>query len=165
MEILYTIFQTNGWAVAFIVVFGLIVLGFLKYSGAFKKKSEASRHRAYIAISVGLSLIGSLIYMVACDCFEPLAFGALVVSVWSLNQAVYNLYAATPLKGLFKALIQKILIFCGVDASMLEEEKISDGAIIINTTDVDEEAIKFVSDIPIEEMMQKDQIIFRVEKE
>lgn len=114
MDGILDFFAAHGLWLTVIAVIGIVILGILKYTGAFKKLEENIRHICYLAISVGSSLIGSVIYLVCTGSFAWAELFALATAIWALNQAFYSLYANLSLKELaakvvdwVKTLIQK----------------------------------------------------------
>lgn len=99
-------FAAHGLWLTVIAAVGIVVLGILKYAGAFKKLEENIRHICYLAISVGSSLVGSVVYLLCTNSFAWAELFALAASIWALNQAFYSLYANLSLKELFEKIVE-----------------------------------------------------------
>lgn len=108
MEQLLAFFTEYGLPLTGIAILGVIILGVLKYCNVFSKLEEETRHYIYIGISVGLSLIGAVIYLVCVDQFDMPKFLAIATAVYAINQTFYNIYKVTPLKELIIKLLNKI---------------------------------------------------------
>lgn len=108
MDEILVFFQAHGLWLTLIAVVGIIVLGVLKYCGAFKKLEEPYRHACYLAISIGLSVIGSVIYLVCVHQLNWEYVLTLTGTIFALNQSAYAIYSTTSLKELFNKLIDWI---------------------------------------------------------
>ncbi len=100
MSELLIFFQQNGLWLTLIAIAGVIVLGILKYLKVFSKLDEKMRHVCYLAISVGLSVIGSCIYIACMHQFSTTYMLALSGAIFALNQTFYSIYDNTTLKEL-----------------------------------------------------------------
>lgn len=119
------IFTGYGWVVAVIALAGIIILGGLKYGGAFKKVDKQYRHYIYLAISVGLSLIATIVYFACIHYLTKDHVAALFTvfgSIFTLNQTAYVVYANTPLKSLFLKLLD-LIKGCVKKSDKLDEDK------------------------------------------
>lgn len=100
MDEILIFFQQHGLWLTVIAVVGIILLGILKYANAFSKLSEKVRHAVYLIITVGLSIVGSVIYL-ACTGILDIAYIFTVAgAILALNQAFYSIYSNTSLKDL-----------------------------------------------------------------
>lgn len=113
MEQQFTTFiSTYGWQLALIALAGIVILGILKYANVFSKIEKENRKPIYLAISVGISLIGSAIYLSVIKKFEIGYFFAIAIAILALNQTMYSIYENTNLRDLlhkiFGAISQKI---------------------------------------------------------
>ena len=108
MEELVVFLQNYGWQLALIALAGIIILGVLKYCNVFSKFEEKIRHVFYLLISVGISIIGSIIYL-ACVGSLTVEFAfAVAAAILALNQTFYTIYSNLSLKELFLKLIDWI---------------------------------------------------------
>ena len=108
MEELLIFLRLYGWQLALIALAGIIILGVLKYCNVFKKFDEKIRHVFYLLISVGISIIGSIIYL-ACVGSLTVEFAfAVAAAILALNQTFYTIYSNLSLKELFLKLIDWI---------------------------------------------------------
>lgn len=93
---LLEIFIKYGWVILLIALASVAVLGIMKYCNAFKKVEEAGRHYIYLAISIGLSIIGTAVYLLAIKQFNWVFFLTVVGAMFALNQTAYNFFKITP---------------------------------------------------------------------
>lgn len=100
MEELLKFFGNYGWPLTGIAILGIVVLGVLKYCNVFKKLSEKDRHYLYIGISVAISIIGAVIYLVIIKQFDWDYMFAYAGAVYVLNQAFYNIFKVTKINDL-----------------------------------------------------------------
>lgn len=123
MENLINFFTAYGLAITLIALAGIVILGILKYCNLFKKLEEKKRHYIYLTISVGLSLIGTAIYLFVVGQFEFNYFLLIASAIYALNQTFYNIFKITPINTLFR----KILDFLFKAAEeKVNKEKIPD---------------------------------------
>ena len=135
MEELLIFLRLYGWQLALIALAGIIILGVLKYCNVFKKFEEKIRHVFYLLISVGISIIGSIIYL-ACVGSLTVEFAfAVAAAILALNQTFYTIYSNLSLKELFLKLIDWIkgLISGGKGQEIVD--KITDGKTEEETTE------------------------------
>lgn len=100
MDELITFFATYGLAITIIAVIGIAILGVLKYCKVFEKFEEKKRHFFYLGISVGLSLIASIIYLLIIKQFQWDNFIVIAGAIYALNQTFYNIFKTTSLNAL-----------------------------------------------------------------
>lgn len=100
-----------GLAITLIALGGVILLGILKYGGAFKKLAEDQRHYMYIGISVTITIVATIIYLcITMKQFPPITYIlGLAGATYALNQTFYNIFKVTPLKELFRKIIEAVL--------------------------------------------------------
>lgn len=125
MEELLVFLQIYGWQLSLIAIAGIIILGVLKYCNVFKKFDEKIRHVLYLVISVGISIIGAVIYL-ACIHQLTVEFAFVVAgAILALNQTFYAIYDTTTLKNLVTKLLDWIkgLITSGKDKEIVDEIK------------------------------------------
>ena len=135
MDALVVFLQSYGWQLALIALAGIIILGVLKYCNVFSKFEEKIRHVFYLLISVGISIIGSIIYL-ACVGSLTVEFAfAVAAAILALNQTFYTIYSNLSLKELFLKLIDWIkgLISGGKGQEIVD--KITDGETEEETTE------------------------------
>ena len=122
------VFLTNyGWQLALIALAGIIILGVLKYCNVFSKFDEKIRHVFYLLISVGISVIGAIIYLACMKSLTVEYAFAVAAAILALNQTFYAIYDTTTLKDLVTKLLDWIkgLINGGKGQEIVEE--ITDG--------------------------------------
>lgn len=100
MDEILIFFQQHGLWLTVIAVIGIVLLGILKYANAFSKLSEKVRHAVYLIITVGLSLVGSVIYLACTSTFDIAYIFTVAAAILALNQAFYSIYSNTSLKDL-----------------------------------------------------------------
>lgn len=105
---LTTFVSTYGWQLALIALAGIVILGVLKYANIFSKIEKENRKPVYLAISVGLSIIGSAIYLAAIKKFEFGYFAAVAFAILALNQTMYSIYENTNLRDLLHKIFDEI---------------------------------------------------------
>ena len=109
MEQQFTTFVANyGWQLALIALAGIVILGVLKYANIFSKIEKENRKPVYLAISVGLSIIGSAIYLAAIKKFEFGYFAAVAFAILALNQTMYSIYENTNLRDFLHKIFDEI---------------------------------------------------------
>lgn len=106
MDELLVFFQQHGLWLTIIAVVGIVLLGVLKYCNVFKKLDEKVRHVLYLVISVGISIVGSIIYLVCVRQLDIAYIATLATAIFALNQAFYTIYDTTTLKELFNKLLE-----------------------------------------------------------
>lgn len=111
MEQLIEFIKTYGWQLTLIAVAGVILLGVLKYCKVFDKFEEKTRHFLYLLISVGLSIIGSVIYLACIHQLDAAFIFTFATVVFGANQVAYTIYDTTPLRDLLSQLWDKIVEF------------------------------------------------------
>ena len=105
MELLLEFFKNYGLPLGLIALAGVIVLSILKYCNVFEKiENETTRHLVYCACSVGLTLIGIIIYLLCTKAWDWTFFFSLIPVVWALNQTIYNIIKVTKLEDACKML-------------------------------------------------------------
>lgn len=109
MDQLALFFEQYGLWLTLIALFGVVLLGILKYCKVFEKLDKKIRHVCYLAISVGVSLIGSIIYLACTDGLDIAYVGVLTGAIFGLNQIFYAIYSNTSLDDLLAKLWQLIL--------------------------------------------------------
>jgi len=112
MEELILFFKNYGLVPTIIAFVGIVLLGIMKYCNLFKKIEEKSRHYIYLAISIGISIIGSIVYLLIVKQFEITYICTLASAIFALNQVFYNIFKVTSINDLGKKcldLIKKIV--------------------------------------------------------
>ena len=100
MEEMFLFLESYGWQLALIALVGIVILGVLKYANAFKKVKEENRKPIYFAISVGFSLIATVVYLLIIGQFDVNHVIAVTMAIYALNQTMYSIYETTKLKDL-----------------------------------------------------------------
>lgn len=123
IELMTNFFSLNGLVITLIALAGIILLGILKYCKVFEKiENDTTRKMTYLICSVGLSLIGCLIYFLCRQAFEWGSYFALAGTIWALNQTAYNIFKTTKLNDLIRAVFDKIVEFIRTKFFTKEEE-------------------------------------------
>ena len=100
MDEILIFFQQHGLWLTVIAVVGIILLGILKYANAFSRLNEKVRHAVYLVITVGLSIVGSVIYLACTSTLDIAYIFTVAAAILALNQAFYSIYSNTSLKDL-----------------------------------------------------------------
>lgn len=108
MENILVFFQQHGLWLTLIAIAGIILLGVLKYCNVFKKFEEKIRHLLYLVVSVGISIIGSIIYLACVHQIDVAYIATLAGAIFALNQAFYTIYDTSTLKELLSKLVNWI---------------------------------------------------------
>ena len=123
METLLEFFKNYGLPITIIAVVGIVVLGILKYCNLFKKIAENKRHYIYFAISVGLSVLATIIYLLIVKQFAAGYVVAIALAIYALNQTFYNIKGSPKNHGNHKnkcdiataAITNKLLCICDME--------------------------------------------------
>ena len=100
MDEMAMFWQIYGWQIALIALAGIVLLGVLKYTNAFAKVSEANRKPIYFAISVGFSIVATVIYLAAIKQLDIDYVITVSLAMYALNQTMYSVYETTRLRDL-----------------------------------------------------------------
>lgn len=104
-------FARFGLPITLIAFAGIVILGIMKYCGLFTGLQERTRHFVYVGISAGLSIIGSVIYLLIAGQFELNFIVAIALAIYALNQTWYNIFKVTSFNDLMTKLLTKIIDF------------------------------------------------------
>lgn len=105
MDELLVFLQSYGWQLALIALIGIVILGILKYCNVFKKFDEKIRHILYLVVSVGISIIGAVIYLACVGQFTIEYICVVAGAILALNQTFYTIYSNLSIKELFTKLV------------------------------------------------------------
>jgi hypothetical protein len=105
MEQMVTFYTQHGWQLALIALLGIIILGVLKYANVFSKVEKEKRKPIYFAISIGFSLVATVIYLLIIKQFTVDYFFTVALAIYALNQAMYSVYETTSLRDLLGKLV------------------------------------------------------------
>lgn len=108
MNELLVFLGSYGWQLALIALVGIIILGVLKYANAFKNISKEYRKPIYFAISIGFSIIASVIYLYFMKQLEIEYFITIALAIYALNQTFYAIYETTKLRDLIVGILDFI---------------------------------------------------------
>lgn len=100
MEEMMNFLGIYGWQLALIAFIGIVILGVLKYANAFSKIEKEKRKPIYFAISIGFSLIATIIYLLIIKQFDFSYVIAVTMAIYALNQTMYAIYETTKLRDL-----------------------------------------------------------------
>ncbi|EOZ2853466.1 hypothetical protein ACQQ4G_003150 [Listeria monocytogenes] len=110
-------FQSYGWQLALIAFLGIVILGVLKYANAFSKVEKEKRKPIYFAISMGFSLIATIVYLLIIKQFDFSYVIGVTIAIYGLNQTMYAIYETTKLRDLL------CKIFTYVSKKIVEKSK------------------------------------------
>lgn len=123
LQSLIDILAKQGWVIALIALLSIVLLGILKYCNVFKKLDETYRHAIYILISVGASIIGTIIDL-ACTGNLTADNVLMIASImFMINQTAYAVYANTPLKTLLQKLFQSLESLIKIIGTLINSKK------------------------------------------
>ena len=109
MDELIQFFAKFGLPITLIAFAGIAILGIMKYCNLFTGLKEQTRHFVYVGISAGLSIIGSIVYLLIIGQFELNSIVAIALAIYALNQTWYNIFKVTSFNDLMANLLTKII--------------------------------------------------------
>ena len=89
-----------GWQLGLIAFIGIVILGVLKYANVFGSIEKEKRKPIYFGITVGFSLIATLIYLAIINQFNVDYIVTVTAAIYALNQTMYAVYENTKLRDL-----------------------------------------------------------------
>ena len=110
MEQIITFTTTYGWQIALIALLGIVLLGVLKYCNVFSKIEKDKRKPIYFAITVGLSFVGTVVYLLIINQFSIEYVITITTAIYGLNQAMYAVYETTKLRDLVAKILDIIIV-------------------------------------------------------
>lgn len=113
MEQLAMFYAQYGWQLTIIALLGIIILGVLKYANVFKNIDKENRKPVYLAISLGFSVVASIVYLLIVDRFSVEYILTVTPALFALNQGMYAIYENTKLRDLLKKVFEKIVVELG----------------------------------------------------
>lgn len=119
MEQITLFIEHYGWEIALIALVGVVLLGILKYANVFSKVEKEKRKPLYFAVSVGFSVIATVIYLGLKGQFELNYILTISMAIYTLNQAMYAVYETTTLRDL----VSKILLIASKKIQQNESTK------------------------------------------
>ena len=108
MQELVIFYQSHGLVLTIIAIIGVTILGALKYGNIFHEIEEKVRHILYIGISIALSIIGGLIYLLTSHTFTWATFALFSGGIFAVNQGFYAIFKNMTLQDVVKKLIEDI---------------------------------------------------------
>lgn len=109
LELFTNFVNTHGWQLAAIAFAGVVLLGVLKYANAFAKVEKEKRKPIYFGISIGFSLIGTIVYLLVIGQFDWSYLVAVTTAVYALNQTMYSVYETTTLRDLVIKIVEYVI--------------------------------------------------------
>ena len=88
-------FKNYGWQLGLLSLSGIVILGFLKKVGVFKKLNEKYKKYVYSGISALLSIIACTIYILATSQFEIISYLTVCGLVIVSTITAYHIYEHT----------------------------------------------------------------------
>lgn len=104
-KMLWNFFDQYGFMLTMLALSGIVVLGFLKWVGVFKKVKDSHKKYVYYALSCLFSIIACTIYILVTKSFAWASYGILCGAVIGLTGAVYTVYENTGFRKLWKKAI------------------------------------------------------------
>ena len=105
VKIVREFFSNYGWEVALLALSGIVLLGFLKWIGVFKKVPNTAKKYVYFGVSCGLSIIICTIYILAIGQFAWLSWLVMSVYIIFFTLGAYGIYEHTGLRKLVQIAI------------------------------------------------------------
>lgn len=102
IDMLINFFKSYGWQIGLLALSGMVILGFLKWIGRFKKLPTSDKKYVYYAINCSLSIIACTIYIIINNSFEISSWLILSGAVILLTGMVYNVWENSGLRLLWK---------------------------------------------------------------
>ena len=119
MEHITLFIAQYGWELALIAFAGVVLLGILKYANVFSEVGKEKRKPLYFAITVGFSVLTTIIYLGFKGQFELNYILTISMAIYTLNQAMYAVYETTTLRDL----VSKILVIVSKKIQQNESSK------------------------------------------
>ena len=88
-------FKNYGWQLGLLSLSGIVILGFLKKIGVFKKLNEKYKKYVYSGLSAVLSIIACTIYILITSQFEILSYLTVCGLVIVITITAYHIYEHT----------------------------------------------------------------------
>ena len=105
MEEMMIFLGTYGWQLAVIAFVGIVLLGVLKYANVFSNIEKDKRKPIYFAISVGFSVIATIVYLLIVGSFSVEYVVTVSTAIYALNQTMYAVYETTKLRDLVSSIL------------------------------------------------------------
>ena len=109
MDTLGNFLSLYGWELTLIAVLGIVLLGALKYLNVFSKLDKDKRKPVYMVISVGFSILASIIFLAVKSAFDMSYVVTLAGVIYALNQTFYSVYENTKLRELLSKIFNYIV--------------------------------------------------------
>lgn len=110
MDELLIFLNTYGWQLALIAVLGIVILGVLKYCNLFNNIEREKRKIVYLFITVGFSVIATVIYLAIIKQFTIEYIITVATAIYALNQTFYSIYENTSLRELLVKLVDYVML-------------------------------------------------------
>lgn len=143
MSVITHFFTNYGWKLGVLALSGIVLLGFLKWVGVFKKVPDKAKKYVYVGVSTLFSIASCTIYLLVTKTFEWAGWGIMSGAVFSVTTIAYQIYEHTGLRTLWKTVVLN---------NIAKLFKAIVGAIVngtLSTEKVKAEAIKLLSLIHI----------------
>lgn len=98
-------FKNYGWQLGLLALSGIVLLGFLKWIGVFKKINADYKKYLYFGLSCAFSIIACTIYILMNNAFDWINYGIMCGSVICLTSGAYTIYEHTGLRALVRICI------------------------------------------------------------
>lgn len=100
--------DTYGWQMALIAFIGIVILGILKYANAFSKIEKEKRKPIYFAITIGFSLVATIIYLLIIGQFSITYILTVAPIIYGMNQTMYAFYETCTLRELVNKILDAV---------------------------------------------------------
>lgn len=104
-DMLIRFFENYGWIMTVLATSGIVLVGFLKACGAFKKVNATYKKYVYFGVSCVISILACTIYLCASHKFEWASWGVTAACIIGFTLTLYGVYENTGLRDLLKKVI------------------------------------------------------------
>lgn len=140
VKIVREFFSNYGWEVALLALSGIVLLGFLKWIGIFKKVPDNAKKYVYFGVSCGLSIIICTIYVLAIGQFDWLSWLIMSVYIIFFTLGAYGIYENTGLRKLVQIAVLNPLskLFKLIVSGAISKEQIKEKALQLGSQALEE---------------------------
>lgn len=104
-DMLIRFFENYGWIMTVLATSGIVLVGFLKACGVFKKINTTYKKYVYFGVSCVISILACTIYLCASHQFEWASWGVTAACIIGFTLTLYGVYENTGLRDLLKKAI------------------------------------------------------------
>lgn len=104
-EMIISFFRQYGWQLGLLALSGMVLLGFLKWVGCFKKLPTKAKKYVYYALNCFFSIVACTVYILVMQTFEWINWAILCGSVVLFTGGVYTAWENTHLRDIWKKVV------------------------------------------------------------